>query len=83
MFLFFVGLFFVDVEFDDGVSSNRCRSGAHLRKVDSYVRIFNTGRGFGKARLRHVYWRFGDVLFFCSLESCVMRSCYGSSIPGS
>lgn len=32
----FVGLFFVDVEFDDGVSSNPCRSGAHLRKVDSY-----------------------------------------------
>ena len=36
---FLIGLFFVDVEFDDGVSSNRCRSGGHLRKVDSYVRI--------------------------------------------
>ena len=45
----FVGLFFVDVEFDDGVSSNPCRSGAHLRKVDSWRSVYrNTGRGFGK-----------------------------------
>ena len=70
----FVGLFFVDVEF---------ATGGHLRKVDSYVRIFNTGCGFGKASTEACLLEVWGCFIFLQPWELFNEIMLMVSIPGS